>query len=153
MKRKIFKQHAGSMLLMSVLILASVFTVAMAISSISLAQTRMGGEQARSTKAYFAAEAGAERVIYEVRKEGFIPHLFCSDNGIFGFTAADALNSSISKEDGRCEDDIDSHNSRQTFTATNASYYVRYNEGASNEVIIKFMGSYGGTNRLVELEY
>lgn len=56
---------------MTILILNSVLLVALASSKIIVSGVKMSGVQERSTKAYFAAEAGIERALWEFR-DGYV---------------------------------------------------------------------------------
>ncbi len=60
--------QAGTALLMTVLILNSIILIALAAAKLISSGVAEGGSQSRSTKAYFAAEAGAERILYEYRQ-------------------------------------------------------------------------------------
>jgi Tfp pilus assembly protein PilX len=59
---------AGTALLMTILILNSILLITMASAKLIISSVRESGVQVKSTKAFFAAEAGAERVLYEYRK-------------------------------------------------------------------------------------
>ncbi len=61
----------GSALILTMFILAGMLIVAMSGSYVILLGIKAGGLQAQSTKAYFAAEAGAERLLWELRKNGY----------------------------------------------------------------------------------
>ena len=71
--KKIKNQKGGTIILMTFLILISILTVSMAVANIAISELRMGGAQTHSTKANFAADAGAERFLYEVIKNNFSP--------------------------------------------------------------------------------
>jgi hypothetical protein len=60
----------GTALLMTVLILNSIIIVALAAAKLIVSGVRESGTETRSIKAYAAAEAGAERTLYEYRKTG-----------------------------------------------------------------------------------
>jgi hypothetical protein len=64
---------SGSAMILTMFILAGMLIVAMSGSYVILAGIKAGGTQAQSTKAYFAAEAGLEDILYQVRKEN-LPH-------------------------------------------------------------------------------
>jgi len=88
----------GTALLMTILILNSVLVVSLAAAKLILSGVRMSGTQARSTKAYFAGESGAERVLWEFRKNGlYSGGLPGSDSVVFSDTAMP--NESIYKVD------------------------------------------------------
>lgn len=60
-------------MILTMFILAGMLIVAMSGSYIIVAGIKAGGTQAQSIKAYFAAEAGMEDILYQVRKED-LPH-------------------------------------------------------------------------------
>jgi hypothetical protein len=60
----------GSALLMTILILNSIILVVLATASVVVSGVKMSGTQTRSVKAYFAAEAGAEQLLWQYRKSG-----------------------------------------------------------------------------------
>jgi hypothetical protein len=66
--RKNLLKKSGTALLMTILILNSIILVALSAAKIIVSGVRESGTQSKSTKAYFAAEAGAERMLYEYRK-------------------------------------------------------------------------------------
>ena len=55
-------------MILTMFILAGMLVVAMSGSYIILVGIKAGGIQAQSTKAYFAAEAGLEDILYQVRR-------------------------------------------------------------------------------------
>lgn len=63
-------QKSGTALLMTILILNSIVLISLAASKIVVSGVKMSGIQAKSTKAYFAAEAGAEQLLWSYRKSG-----------------------------------------------------------------------------------
>ena len=62
----------GSALALTMFILAGMMIVAISGSYIVLSGIKSGGIQAQSAKAYFAAESGAERVLYEMRSQNWL---------------------------------------------------------------------------------
>jgi len=65
------RNKSGSALILTMFILAGMLIVAMSGSYIVLAGIKAGGIQSQSTKAYFAAEAGTERFLFELRRNGY----------------------------------------------------------------------------------
>lgn len=70
-KNKYKFNHSGSALLLSLFILTSIMVVAFSGASGILANVKISGAVTRSFRAYFAAEAGAERLLFEVRKNEY----------------------------------------------------------------------------------
>jgi hypothetical protein len=70
--KKLSKNQTGAIaVLISVLIMSAILTVTLAASAIIQNGIIMGKTQVHSTKAYFAAEAGLERLLYDIRKNSF----------------------------------------------------------------------------------
>ena len=122
---------------MTFLILISILTVSMAVANIAISELKMGGAQTHSTKANFAADAGAERMLYELIKGSFSP---------WGCNVDEYL-------------DLDNHvcapaapNPPFTEVLSNlAEYDVKYT--SSTPKIIKSEGKFQDTKRNIELEF
>jgi hypothetical protein len=87
-KKTLNKQ--GSALLMTILILSSIITVSFSVSRMVMTAVETGGVQSQSVIAYYASEAGAERILYNIRYGDIVldendPNLFSGistlDNG------------------------------------------------------------------------
>lgn len=71
--RKIkFKDKKGSALALTMFILAGMLMVAMSGSTVILLGLKAGGIQAQSTKAYYKAESGTERILWELNQNGLV---------------------------------------------------------------------------------
>ena len=66
-----YKNKKGSALALTMFILAGMLIVAMSGSYVVLLGIKASGVQSQSTKAYFAAESGAEAILYLLRKTGW----------------------------------------------------------------------------------
>ncbi|MBU4082427.1 pilus assembly PilX N-terminal domain-containing protein [Patescibacteria group bacterium] len=82
---KNFQKGAISIVL-AVLVLSIISTIVIGIATLTIQQTRLAGQTGQSVIALYAADAGAERCLYEVRKEMGIG---CDVAG--GGTVADSL--------------------------------------------------------------
>ena len=71
-KNKYTLQLPGSALILTMFILAGMLVVAMGSAYVVVLGIKAGGIQSQSTKAYFAAEAGAEKLLWELRQHGWI---------------------------------------------------------------------------------
>jgi len=58
----------GASLFLAMLILAAVLAIAFGISSLLLREVKLSKDVVSSLRAYYAAEAGIERKLYEIRK-------------------------------------------------------------------------------------
>jgi hypothetical protein len=119
----------GTALLMTILILNSIILISLAAAKVIVSGVKNSGVQSRSTKAYFAAEAGAERMLYEYRKGVN----FCGQNGHATSTCA--------------------------FSAVlsgGGSYQVNWTRGTNDlgsTLVFISMGSYAGLRRSDELDF
>jgi len=65
------RDKSGSALILTMFIMSGILIVAMSGAYVVWLGIKAAGIQSQSTKAYYAAEAGAERFLYELRKRGF----------------------------------------------------------------------------------
>ncbi len=65
------KQEKGSTLIMVILIMGGFLLSAVVSANLVIQGLKMANVQTDSTKAYFAGEAGAEKALWEVRKNGY----------------------------------------------------------------------------------
>jgi Tfp pilus assembly protein PilX len=72
-------QRGATALFLTVLILTAVTTITFAGSQIILANLRISRERYDSTRAYYAAETGAERILWEIRKKPLNPRAVCTN--------------------------------------------------------------------------
>lgn len=70
-KAQLRRELPGSALILTMFIMAGMLVVAMSGAYLVLLGIRAGGIQAQSTIAYYAAETGAERLLFELRKNGY----------------------------------------------------------------------------------
>lgn len=61
----------GNALILTMFIMAGMLIVASSGAYVVFLGIKSGGIQAQSTKAYYAAEAGAEKLLWELRKNGY----------------------------------------------------------------------------------
>jgi Tfp pilus assembly protein PilX len=70
--KKNFSQQGATSILLGVLLLSVLLLIGLGISLLMLKQVKLSGQAGRSVLAFYAAEAGAERCLYEVRKNGAV---------------------------------------------------------------------------------
>ena len=144
------------MLLMSFLVLASILTISLSLSAIVVNGLKMGTTQVHSTKAFFAAEAGAERILWEIRGEndnnpgegllgdfcGVSPAYFCFSNNTDGSLDA-------------CGDPCPVGKFYKQQLANNSTYKIKFGyDGAFLITKLKSYGNYNNEiNRVIELKY
>jgi len=68
--KKFKSKLKGSAVMLVLFILVGVMIVVFGGASVIISGLKMGALQSQSTKAYFAAEAGAEKLLYEFRQNG-----------------------------------------------------------------------------------
>jgi hypothetical protein len=114
----------GSAIMLTLFILSAVMLIVFGGASVVVSGLKMGGVQSQSTRAYFAAEAGAERLLYAVRKTNEFETWDTSGmDNIFGTTTL----------------------------VSGSSYVVNYDH--FNPIIFTSIGSYESTKRSVELNF
>jgi len=84
MTKKNHNNQRGSALLMTVLILAGIITVALNAANVVMTGTVLSGVQERSTLAFYAAESGAEKFLYDARINNNLPAV--NTNNLYGIT-------------------------------------------------------------------
>lgn len=80
LKKFIDFNHSGSALLLSLFILTSIIVVAFSGATGVLSNVKISGAVTRSFRAYFAAEAGAERLLFEVRHNEYDLGVYSGSN-------------------------------------------------------------------------
>lgn len=110
--------------MLTMFILSAMMLIVFGGAAVVVSGLKMGGVQSQSTRAYFAAEAGAERLLYDFRKAGAFNDLSqLGQSNIFGTTTLPA----------------------------GAAYIVSYDH--FNPIIFTSIGIYEQTRRSVELNF
>jgi len=135
-----YKNKKGSIMLITFLIMSSVMVIAMGASTLVVSAIRMGGTQARAAKAFFAAEAGAERVMWELRKNAF-NYTKCDDESYF-------VNFTDDPTHAICD-----NTGPHLMPLTNSAQFQVASSTQTSTTVFKSIGSYSGTNRVVELSF
>ena len=127
-------KKGGTILLMTVLILAGILTVTLTAGEIVRIGLIMGRTQVHSTKAFFAGETGIEQILWETRINGFDPSGCNADDYIhFGPPVT-------------CDSNF------EEYPLYNASYIVKYITD-NPEITFHSYGSYENMQRRVEISY
>lgn len=123
--KRILVSKKGASLVLALLILSAILAIAFGVSSLILGEIKISKNIPKSLKAYYAAETGIERSLYDARKGAGAGDIgtppSCSDGGAV------------------CLDDAD------------ACYSVDFTAGSPNTV--EAFGCYKGTRRAVEATY
>ncbi len=123
-------KNKGASLILTILILTAILSIAFGISALTIGEIKITQEIPKSLKAYYAAEAGIERTLYD-------------DDARRGSGAADIGSPpSCSGGGAVCLDGSDN------------CYSVDYNYDVGTDTItIKSYGCYKGTRRAIEVSY
>lgn len=131
---------------MTLIILSSVLIVSLGAADLATSGIKQGRTQSYSIKAYFAAEAGAERILWEIRKNNFI--FTRSDNTIC------QVNDYINFDNINTPPDPATCGSEQDNALLNgAMYSVIFKSGGLSATTTAAVGSYHDANRSVEITY
>ena len=141
LKNNLLKDNRGVALFITLMILTAVLVISLGAAGLVTSGIQQGRAQSDSTKAYFAAEAGAERVLWEIRKNNFA---FLRGDAS-PCQASDYINFDTSP--ATC--DTNSHN----YTLSNNSSYVVLYTGDTPQIIFKSIGAYKEVERSVEVSY
>lgn len=133
------------MILITVLILTSIITVTLISAEIIRNGIVMSRTQVYSTIAYFAAEAGAERFLYDIRYGDFDPEGDASFNKkCIVFDPSDPLNNGYNSCD----------NTGEVITLDNeAEYFVKFESDINTYSYATSTGSYNDVKRVIKLKY
>ena len=139
----LIKNHKGVALLMTMLIMASFLVVVLMAADIITSGITMAKTQTFSTRAFFAAEAGAERALWEVRKNNFAferadatPCVAPSDYIEFITNAPAVCNAAL----------------QEYILSNNAKYSVIYYTSGSLTTF-QSIGDFSDTRRVVEVSF
>ena len=139
--RKILKNNkGGTTIMITVMIMMTILTVSFSLSNIVTNGLKVSVNQTNATKAYYAAESGAEQYLWEVRQNAFYP-----ENGPICFDEEYVLTNFTG-----CSLPL---NATNTFNLSNgASFYVFYEFNTPTTTVTNF-GEYKGTRRAIQIAY
>jgi hypothetical protein len=87
-----YKDKPGSAIALTMFLLAGMLMVALSGAYIITVGIKAAGVQSQSTKAYFAAESGSERLLWELRKNGWHWAATSSSVAVFSSTLPTGAN-------------------------------------------------------------
>jgi len=129
-----FKKQKGISIVFIIIVTSFIFGIALGINSISYQQSKTMNELGFSTVAFFSADAGAERQLFNLSKEIIpISNFNLTFSPSFPAYASTSVVCSISSSN--C-------GSRPTSSSCNAANFC-----------VNSVGKYRGINRAVELKY
>jgi Tfp pilus assembly protein PilX len=134
----LLKNNNGAALFLALMMLTAILTISLGAANLVFSGIKRGQLQSESTKSYFAAETGAERVLWEIRKNGFDPSVTCNSSTV-----------NVSFSPTGCQ------SSPIIYNLVNGAFYkVIYDDsGAPNNIIFKSIGTYKGVERAIEINY
>jgi len=135
-------QQGSTALLMSVVVLSSVLAVVLSASEVIRNCLVVNRVQLDSTRAYFASEAAAERILWTVR------------NNISDLSSCNAINHCAHFDAGNsiiCDANCSAVNSVSA-VFPNYKYYIDYDSAGVGTKLICY-GFYSSSSRAVEISY
>lgn len=135
-------QKGSAVLLMTVVVLSSVLAVVLASSEMIRGGLAIDRAQLDSTRAYFAAEAAAERVLWTVR------------NDVSNLSSCDATNHCLHFDSSNaiiCDANCSATNSISP-VLSEYQYYINYDDSGIETKLICY-GFYDASSRAVEISY
>ncbi|MFA6106951.1 MAG: hypothetical protein WC745_04775 [Patescibacteria group bacterium] len=129
--------------------MTSMLTIALGSAVLIVQGINLNRTQKWSTTAYFAAEAGAERILWEDRKEDFD---FVKADGVSPCDEGDYISFNSAACDGMDVCCITSSVPITTTLSNNGTFEIKYNSSAE-EIILTSTGKYSGAGRSVEISY
>ena len=137
--KNIIKNERGTALFMALMILSGVLIVSLSAADLLISGIRQGRTQAYSAKAFFAAEAGAERILWEIRKNG-ADFNSCNADDYINFTSPVSC------------DSVYNPTIHDNYLSNDAFYYVIFKSGGV-ATSTSSVGNYQDAKRGVEVSY
>lgn len=150
-------QRGGTALLLTLMVMGSVLFVVLAVSDVVRNGLIASQSQVHSTKAYFAAESGAERILWEIRKNRLFVTISCNDDDFFCYNNPGYGN--IVNCNGTCPAGEEVQQYFSIDPPNNVFYKIKYNYDGINTEITS-TGSYidpknksTSLNRVIKVYY
>jgi hypothetical protein len=145
--RSLTGNKKGNILMITLLILTSILAITLGAAALVAQGIKLHRTQKWSTVAFFAAESGAERILYEDRKGGFdflrADGSVCQPGDYISLNPDDCGGSDICCVASFTETELSEDGPR---------FNIIYNEEYP-EIILKSTGAYQETRRRIELRY
>jgi hypothetical protein len=140
MNNEIKNEFGSTALYLVLVMMSSFFLITLTAADIVRNGIKMSGSQLDSTKAYYAAEAGAERIIWEMRENNF-DTTSCNSGDKIDFSA------------GACDSvNCCSLAGLSYSLSNNATYTIQYDFSAP-DTILMCAGGFGDVERKIQLKY
>lgn len=166
MKRIIKNLKGSTAIMMIVVVMGGMLFVSLTVGQIVVNGLVSGRTQVRSTIAFYAAEAGSERFLWEIRQNGNLVNLpsagggNCLSDRNFCFDEMNDGNTPTADLIWPCQDldvlDCDSIGAPPNYNhqlLSNDARYELYHQYSAPDTTITSTGSYLGINRIIEIEY
>ncbi|MFA5886349.1 MAG: hypothetical protein WC863_01060 [Patescibacteria group bacterium] len=125
------RQLRGSALILTLFIMSGMMIIALGDAYVVLLGIKAAGLQAKSTKSYYMAEAGAERLLWELRKNAYSYTYPSLSTPIFTNTNSEIVPDYLG-----------------------GTYQVYFTDFATSRVLtFKSIGSFQDANRSVEIKF
>lgn len=159
-KLKKFKQNqlGFGAILVTMFVLSFILIVSLTASQIVETGLKMGQTQLNSTKAFFAAEAGAERILNDIRNNGYDIKLECPDAEdaagdfiCFDSSNPDDINSAVCRDNDSCSAGETLYYGFDNQTR----YYLNFRKISSTTLSVTSRGEYreGENQRAIQVQY
>ncbi len=98
-KKNILPQKGAISIILAVMIMSMIMIITASMSALMIQQIKMSGQAGYSVVAFYAADAGAERCLYDIRKNGATSCSYVVDftSGAKYTTSYDGLSTITSK--------------------------------------------------------
>jgi len=73
---RLFNNHQGTILLLALMVMAGVMTVSIGTATLIISEVKQSLQLDQSIIAFYAAESGSERALYQARAQNFNPQAF-----------------------------------------------------------------------------
>jgi len=144
--KNVIENNRGTALFLTLIILSSVLIVSLGAADLIVSGVKQARTQLYSVRSYFAAEAGAERVLWEIRKNNFTflraDNTACQANDYVNFD-----NINIPPNMATCG------NEQVNALLNGATYSVIFKSGGAAATTTRAIGGYHNTERSVEISY
>lgn len=155
--KKYKSQKGFTGILIAMLVLFSILPISLIMNDIILNNMKMNKNRFNSTKAFFAAEAGSEQILWELRKDDF--DLYggecLKNNNDLGEIC---YNQNIDGIPNSCLNDCSSISgiNEVELTSNNSKYSINYKYekiGGNSTTTLFSIGKFFDVNRVVELRF
>jgi Tfp pilus assembly protein PilX len=140
--------NKGVAIYLAILVLTGILIVSLGAANLVVNGLKMSKTQYDSTKAYFAAEAGAERVLWEIRKNNFafksVDNIDCQINDYINFDNTTIPPAVLA---------VATCGSEQINTLSNGVSYSVILKSMGTATSTQSVGIYGDTIRVIEVSY